>query len=469
MKVTEFNERKKFSESSGVTAYADDGLSMRLNEFGIYEEVVIQEGKSEISPMVSYISPIFNTETNESIIAHKLFSQHNGIQFDERVGYYLSLYAGHVTEGDYREHGSSGGMGTWILTELFNRKMIDAVIHVKMNSDPNDQVLFRYDISRSVDEIRAGAKTKYYPVEMSQVLKLVKENPGRYAIIGIPSFIMSIRLLAEKDDVIRERIKYTVGLICGHQKSSKFSEALAWQVGIKPGNLEHIDFRKKMTEGPANQYGVEFVGYINGKITTIIKPKHELLGQDWGQGFFKQMASDFTDDVFNETADIALGDAWMPEYNADHQGNNIIAVRNPEIDKLVKVGRETGKLILDEVDIQTIFLSQSSHYKHTHDELSYRLYKKDILGEWRPKKRVAPSKRISLLRRRVQDLREEISMQSHILYKEAVEMDNLNHFIRNMNILSKKYKGIYKLLVIHNKGLKGIAQAIGRRIFSKIK
>ena len=467
MNADDYNERKIYSEASGASAFVDDQVSIHLNEFGVYEECLMCDEKREDIDRVCYVSPNLNSDINETVVSHELFSQHEGISFDDRIGYYLSLYVGHVAEGDFREKASSGGMGTWIFAELFRQNMIDAVIHVKGNSNPNDPILFRYDISRTLEEIRSGAKTKYYPVEMSQVLKLVKENPGRYAIIGIPSFIMSIRLLAMKDEVIRERIKYTVGLICGHQKSSKFCEALAWQVGIKPGQLEHIDFRKKMPGGQASQYGLEFVGYIDGKKTTIIKPKSELLGQDWGQGFFKQLASDFTDDVFNETADIVLGDAWLPEYNKDYQGNNVVIIRNPEISELVKFGRASNKLNLDEVDVHTIFRSQASHYRHTHDELAYRLYKKDKFGEWRPQKRVDPSKNIGLLRRKVQDLREEISIKSHVVYKEAVDSDNLDHFVREMNILSKKYKGLYKVLVIQSKGVKGIAKAVVRRLSPK--
>ena len=100
-----------------------------------------------------------------------------------------------------------------------------------------------------------------------------------------------------------------MGLICGHQKSSKFAEALAWQVGIKPGNLKSINFRKKLLGRPANDYGVEMTGTINGKEITIIKPAKEFLGQDWGQGFFKIMVLMLLTDVMNETADITLGDA----------------------------------------------------------------------------------------------------------------------------------------------------------------
>ncbi len=467
MKVAEFKAKKIFSEASGSCAVVDDNIKMNLNEYGIYEEIVSLSEDYDLDPVVEYVSPNLNEEINESEIAKDLYENIQGIQYDERIGYFTSLYAGHVNEGEYRDNGSSGGMGTWIFKELFEKDTIDGVIHVKENSDKYSPIMFQYDISRSIDEIKAGSKTKYYPVEFSKVMKTVKDVPGRYAIVGIPSFIMAVRLLAEKDDIFKDRIKYTVGLICGHQKSSKFAEAIAWQVGIKPGNLKHINYRKKLLDKSANNYGVEVTGVIDGKEVTIVKPTKELLGQNWGQGYFKTKASDFTDDVMNETADITLGDAWLPEYTKDSKGNNVIVVRNPLIDDLIKEGIKSGRLNLDVVDKETIFRSQAAHYRHTHDELAYRLYKKDKRNEWRPKKRTEASKKIPLLRRKVQDLREEISIQSHIVYKKAVELDDLDYFKREMGKLSKKYDRLYKLMSVQKKGISGVAKAIIRKILKK--
>lgn len=468
MKVAQFNVKKTYSEASGSCAVVDENILMDLNEYGIYEEIVSLSEDYDLDPVVEYVSPNLNEEINESEIAKDLYENIQGIQYDERIGYFKSLYAGHVNEGEYRENASSGGMGTWIFKELFEKKLIDGVIHVKENPDKNSPIMFQYDISRSIDEIKAGSKTKYYPVELSKVLKIVREVPGRYAIVGIPSFIMAVRLLAEKDDTIKDRIKYTVGLICGHQKSSKFAEAIAWQVGIKPGNLKHINFRKKLLDKPANNYGVEITGVIDGKEVTIVKPTKELLGQNWGQGYFKTKASDFTDDVMNETADITLGDAWLPEYTKDSKGNNVIVVRNPVIDDLIREGIESGRLNLDVVDKDTIFRSQAAHYRHTHDELAYRLYKKDNANEWRPKKRIEASNDIPLLRRKVQDLREEISTKSHIVYKKAVELDDLDYFKTEMGKLSKKYNQLYRLMAVQKKGISGVTKAIIRKVLKKI-
>lgn len=468
MKVAEFNTKKVLSEASGLCAVVDDNIKMDLNEYGIYEEVVSLSEDYELNPIVEYVSPNLNTKINESYISRKMFSQIKDIQYDKRIGYFKSLYVGYVKEGDYREKASSGGMGTWVFKELFENDLIDKVIHVKESSEKNSPIMFQYDISNSIDEIRSGSKTKYYPVELSKVLKIVKEVPGRYAIIGIPSFIMSIRLLAEKDEVIKDRIKYTIGLVCGHQKSSKFAESIAWQVGIKPGNLKHINFRKKLLNKPANNYGVEITGIIDGKEVTIIKPTKELLGQNWGQGFFKAKASDFTDDVMNETADITLGDAWLPEYTKDSKGNNIIIVRDPIIDDLIKKAINSGKLKFDIVDKETIFKSQSAHYRHTHEELAYRLYKKDKSNKWRPTKRIQASNHIPFLRRKVQDLREEISTQSHIVYKKAVELDDLDYFKTEMGKLSKKYNQLYRLMSIQKKSIFGIVKTVYKKLFNQI-
>lgn len=42
-------------------------------------------------------------------------------------------------------------------------------------------------------------------------------------------------------------------------------------------------------------------------------------------------------------------------------------------------------------------------------------------------------------------MREEISISSHIYFKEAVEKDSLNFFLNKMIPLSKKYYRFYKI------------------------
>ena len=453
---------------SGTCAVLNKKIKMDLNEYGEYKpNLNCSITDTEVNSF-QMVCPNSDKSPNEDEISSKLYGEIPGINYDKRIGYYKELYAGHVVEGDYRKNASSGGFGTWIFKELFERNLIDGVIHVKENNDKGDPILFKYDISRSVAEIQAGAKTKYYPVEFSEVINKVKEIPGKYAIIGIPSFIMSIRLLAKQDPVINDRIKYTIGLICGHQKSAKFADCLAWQVGIEPGNLKTIDFRKKLPNAPANRYGVEITGIVNGREVTITKSMNELLGHNWGQGFFKSNASDFTDDVMNETADVTLGDAWLPEYSSDSKGNNVILVRNEVIADILKEGIRTKKVNLDNISVESIVKSQASHFQHTREELGYRLYKMDKIGKWRPEKRVNPSKDIPFFRKKIQDLRMEISKQSHISFKKAVELGNLDYFVNHMEKYVKRYNRIYLMKTIIELGPKKALKKITNNIIRKI-
>lgn len=435
--------KKIYSEASGAMSVVDSNIKMKMNALGLYEEEILDESQA-VSQGAILVSPNFNKDTNESIIAQDLYSSKSGIQYDDRIGYYLSTYVGHVIEDDYRSNASSGGMATWIFKELFDNDLIDFVIHVKRNLDVTSDVMFKYDISSSIEEIKQGAKTRYYPVEISEVMNRVKQQPGRYAIIGIPSFIYSVRLLAKYDSIIDDRIKFTIGLICGHQKSAKFAESMAFQVGIKPGDLRDIDFRHKLLDRPASSYGVKMTGLVDNKLKTIVKPKTELYGQDWGWGFFKSTASNFTDDVFNETADIVVGDAWLHEYTSDSEGNNIVIVRNEKIDTLIKNASKSKRLKIDIVDKEVIFDSQSSHYRHTHDELSYRLFEKENANEWRPSKRVAAKDNLNQTRKKTQDLRRIISDQSHIKYQEAVKKNDFNYFIEQMTQYISEYTELYK-------------------------
>jgi len=446
-KITSKVIDNSYSARSGSYAVADESIRMGLDEFGEYSYYKTKTfDYDKIYPVCS----MSNSSQNEDTISDELFSSISNIKYNPVLGYFLDLYAGHVTEGKYRENASSGGLATWIFKELLEKKYIDGVIHVKKSTNKN--MLFDYELSHTIQEICDGSKTKYYPVEFSRIIKTIKKKPGHYAIIGIPSLIMEIRLLSKNDSIINDRIKFALGLICGHQKSTKYAESMAWQFGIKPGSLKSIDFRKKIDGKSANMYSTEMVGTINGKETTVNVNQEEFFVTNWGHGFFKSKFSDFTDDAMNETADISLGDAWLPEYTKDGLGNNVLIVRNKIISDILKDGIRNGKIKLDKLTAKDIIRSQSGLIHHTKDELPYRLYKKDNQNIWRPKKRVSASNDLPYLRKKVQDLREKISAQSHINYKRAVELNDWNYFEKSMRGYVNRYNMLYKIIQLRTMG-----------------
>ncbi|MCZ0717172.1 Coenzyme F420 hydrogenase/dehydrogenase, beta subunit C-terminal domain [Aerococcus kribbianus] len=464
MELNQFNELKKYSEASGVMAVIDDDCKVELNEYGLYEETF----SKAIDDATLKLSPNFNEEIDESLMGEKLYAGVPNINYDQRLGYYLDNYVGHVNEESFRENASSGGFASWILVELYKQNKIDGVIHVKKSSTPGK--LFEYDISDTIDEIIDGAKTKYYPVELSKVLKKIRKSNKHYAIVGIPSFIMAVRLLQYYNEDFKETIKYTIGLVCGHQKSSRFADFMAWQMGVKPAELVDIDFRHKLDDRPANDYGIKVIGKNNdGSIQEVITPKSQLKGQNWGHGYFKPFASDYTDDVMNETADVTVGDAWIKEYQKDSGGNNILVVRHPEINALIQDAMEEKRLVFDRVDKEVINRSQASHFRHTQQELSYRLYKQEEKQEWTPKKRVEPNNNISQSRKEVQDLRYKISTLSHTQFKKSLEHDDLMEFINLMTPLEQEYANVYQKMTFQQLTVIGKMRHFIRKIVRSLR
>ena len=455
-----------YAVQSGVFGAVNNKIVTKLNKYGLYEADIDFNtlSEKEIQDLES-VSAMSNSELDETSLGKKLFAKTIDIKHDPILGFYTNLYAGYVVEGNFRKNASSGGLGTWILTQLLKKKLIDGVIHVHPVKNDKDGILFEYTISKTADSISKGAKSRYYPVDLSAVLRTVKKEKGKYAITGIPSFITELRLLAEHDPEFKSSIVYTVGLICGHQKSTKYAEALAWQHGIKPGDLISIDFRKKVEGQPSSRYISEFTGLVNGEMVTFTKDQNDLFISNWGHGFFKAKLSDFSDDTFNETADIALGDAWLPEYIGDSKGTNIVIIRNPEIATIFEEGVCSGALQLDILPAERIIKSQLGLVHHTRDELPYRLYKVDRKKEWRPTKRVKPSGELPLLRKKVQDTRESIATQSHIIFNEAVARDDWMYFQNNMNKYVRKYNYLYKIINIQRLGVNGVA----KKIYIKIK
>jgi len=416
-------------------------FKMGMNKLGQYEaEINDNSIIVKSSSSVEEVCPFSSKSLTEDELGKNLFE--TSCEYDSKVGYYQKSYAGYVKEGSFREKGSSGGFGTWVLHELLNSGKVDYVVNVQPslqgvnNSAPQ---LFTYTVCRSIEEIQIGSKSRYYPVELSEVMNQIRSQPGKYAVIGLPCFVKSRRLLQRKDAVLSERIKFCIGLVCGHLKSARYAQSLAWQSGIEPLKLESIDFRVKSPSEAANRYSTSVVANNNKKVV----PTHQLFGTDWGMGAFKYKACDFCDDVFAETADLVLGDAWLPQYVQDGEGTNILILRNQEIHQLMINAKNQGRLMLDELSIKQAITSQDAGLRHRKIALSYRWSVEQQKKVWVPSKRVKPNSIIrSSYERKRQDLRMKLRELSHSSFQRALDANDLNVYIDSMTPVYREYKSI---------------------------
>lgn len=397
----------------GVCVAQSDGPDARMDwdSYGQLKPAGEQAWLSARSPRFNKICPFAPAASDEDEVAAARFPAARHI--DPRVGRFEAAYVGNVEEGGFRANGSSGGMVSWMAAELLRRGLVDGVAHVAPVSDPRaERRFFRYRISRTEEDVRAGAKSRYYPIELSSILKAIRSTPGRYAVVGIPCFIKAINLLRAEDDVFRERIAFTFGLFCGHMKSARFVESLAWQMGTDVASVIGVDHRIKDPARPANWYAAQ-LRLRDGGVRR--KDWWDLVDGDWGSGFFMNSACNFCDDVVAETADISFGDAWVEPYSSDGRGTNVVVVRASALDDVLKEAASEGRLNLRDVDSAFIVETQAAGFRQRREGLAFRLQSRR--APFHVRKRVGQQpKQLPLRRALVYRLRRGISAWSHRIF-----------------------------------------------------
>ena len=396
----------------GSCAVGNAAASMQWDRHGFLKPRGPDDWFATPSETFTRQCPFAPAAADEDAIALERFADARVV--NERIGRFHAAYVGHAVEDPFRRQGSSGGLTNWVAAELLRTGAADGVAHVAPAAVAQEGAFFRYRVSRTLDDLSKGSKSRYYPIELSQVLAEIRETPGRYAIVGIPCFIKAVNLLRRLDPVIAERVTHTLGLFCGHMKSAAFVESFAWQLNADLGRVEAVDYRVKDEARPANWYRARFE-LADGK--SVAQDWWHLADGDWGAGFFQNSACDWCDDVVAETADIAFGDAWVEPYSSDGRGTNVVVVRTAELREMIERARAEGRLDLKEVDADFIARTQAAGLRHRRDGLGYRLTwgRKGIV----PRKRVAATTALPLRRKLVYRLRYGIARWSHRIFRVA--------------------------------------------------
>ncbi|UAB84833.1 Coenzyme F420 hydrogenase/dehydrogenase, beta subunit C-terminal domain [Zunongwangia sp. SCSIO 43204] len=410
-----------------------------------YGNIVANADKKNLensSAKVLGVCPFSGKSKNEDELGEMFFPE-NRIE-DKHLGRFLKTYAGHVVNDDIRKIASSGGIGKWFAHSLLRNNKVDHYIQVTENNSGNaNEDLFKYDIFSDPESVIHGSTSAYYPTTLIEVVQKIRNIEGTFAITGVPCFIKTLRLLALKDIDLKKKIKFTVGIVCGGMKSANQAKMISWQLGVHPDNLTKINFRgKNYGETPATTKIYQVWSDRDDQVRE--KNSGDIFGADYGMGFFKPKACDFCDDVVGETADISIGDVWLPNYRFDTKGYSLIIVRNKELYNMLLEFESKGEIVLENLDPLDAIKSQQGGFRHRRDALSYRLLKRKNKGEWYPEKRVKPGEfEIEKKRKKIYDLREIMGDASHEIFLEALEKDDYGIFYTKISKYIKKYITAY--------------------------
>ena len=406
----------------GGCAAAQAAASMEWDKDGFLKPHGPRKWYEAPSEDLTRTCPFSPGAVSEDVVAADCFAGAPCV--DASIGRFRAAYVGYAAEQPFRDHGSSGGLTSWVAAELLRTGAVDAVGHVVPTLPSASGRFFDYRLSRSVEALMEGAKSRYYPVELSRVLREIRCAPGRYAVVGIPCLIKAINLLRRCDPVLDERITHTLGLFCGHMKSAVMVESFAWQLKAEYARVRGVDYRRKDQRRPANWYRAQ-LRLEDG--TAAEQDWWHLADGDWGAGYFQNPTCNWCDDVVAETADISFGDAWVEPFSTDGRGTNVVVVRSEAMFELVEAARAQGRLELEPVGAEFVIETQAAGLRQRREGLAYRLswHRRGIT----PVKRVLPSNDLPLRRKLIYSMRYGIACWSHRIFRLARRLNQPSIYI----------------------------------------
>lgn len=390
------------------------------------------------------VCPFYDHKINQDNIAEFLFSKIPKIDYNEYAGYHLNCYVGFQKDDKKRLKSASGGLATSFLSSLLEKNIVDKIVAVGANENNR---MFDFKILSNPKEVYSSAGSAYYPVEISLILKKILEEKDEksYAIIALPCVVYALRLAMEKIPKLERKIKIIASLTCGQLQNRFCTELLALESGIKVDELLTIDFRRKSRKNPASNFMQ--VSIDKDGNDGIHQPYQKLPFHLWYYHYFKQNACNYCDDVFGEVADVTFMDAWLPEYIDDHKGTSLVIVRTSAVQKLLESSKES---VLNNINVQRVVESQNGPIQKKRTFLKGRIYEKELLGLFYPKKRVNSDESIYIenkkfieLTSKIQNLSKKIWTKHRLdksteeFWKELKYMEsNISKYERNLKILS---------------------------------
>jgi len=432
-------------------------LSMEFNACGEYVPVE-NEGCIPGCKICQRCCPALGDNANEDMLAKNLFASLPGVHFNKTLGYHTSHFVGSAADEEERLMSASGGLGFWLLRQFLQSGMADSIICAGRGHD--QEKLFHYTIFNDLSSDTLVRGSVYYPMECSAVIRAVLEKPGRYIIVCLPCVAKAIRLAQKVKPVLRDRIIAVVGLVCGQQKSKAYTNYLASLAGTDD-RIEGVRYRGKDSAHPANNF---FFGLKDSSGTERRVYWREGASLAWNNHWFTLPACNYCDDVFAETADAVLMDAWLPNYDKDYRGTSLLLSRCSAIDTMLLEGCTRKELVLAPIPIADIVNAQDGVIKKKTSDLSYRLYKRQCREGWSPNKRISPSKKISFFRRKEIDLLDKMQEKSRLLASSC----NKKPFV--VDAVQREMQPLLQRLHVYRRfsRLENLAYRILRKLFRRV-
>ena len=297
---------------------------------------------------------------------------------DAFLGNYLGCYVGHSNDYEVRFNSSSGGLVTQLLLFALDNGLIDGAVVTRMRKA--NPLLPESFIARTREEIISASKSKYCPTSTNEILKQILKEDGKFAFVGLPCQIHGVRKAEMNIKGLREKIVLHIGLFCSHTVNFDGTYFLLAKLGVNWKNVAELNYRG------CGWPGSMFVRLKNGRSLNVQFVRGwNAYWNIFSPFFFTPLRCLMCSDLFNELADVSVGDAWLPEFKHENPGESVIVSRTKIGEEILASMERGSKLSLIKVHSSKVKQSQAFSLNFKKENLSRRLMLLTMFGKRTPK------------------------------------------------------------------------------------
>lgn len=271
---------------------------------------------------------------------------------DNVWGPWRRMVLGWAGDPDVRHIGSTGGVLSALGQFLISSGRVEFILHAK--ASVKNPTFGEAHLSFSVDDIMAGAGSRYGPTNVLVNINDVLDRGQPFAFIGKPCDIAALRNHARYDERVDQLVKYWLTPVCGG-----FMQPAGMSGFLERSNIDEAALTK-----------VRYRGYGNPGPTRIeaganVTELHylDMWGEDessWHLSFRCKICPD----GIGEAADIAASDTWVggSPNRIDSEtdlGDNGIVVRSQAGQELLDAAIDAGAIVVG----RDITPDEMSHYQ----------------------------------------------------------------------------------------------------------
>lgn len=238
------------------------------------------------------------------------------------IGNVEKVYIGRANDLNIFKNAQSGGLVTATIKYLFESGKIDAAIMCKVDLSI-EYTPIAY-VVRSIEELANCQKSSYVPIDIVSAIKQT-EGLNSVAVVGTACHIQGIKSLRFFNKKYRDKIKYTIGLICDRTLCKTITDVLY-------GDIYRERKKKIIWRDKSKRYSTAqlLIQTEDGKTKKLPRWQRFVLKDP-----FTNTRCRICFDKLNTNADIVYGDPWGMSNVDWKNGDSVIIVRTQTGEEVV--------------------------------------------------------------------------------------------------------------------------------------